>query len=75
MDQDLKETIAAAIGLADSLPCPQNYADKHGYPDKDWISDWSAFLTERILYDLNEQGFTIFRPLVVSSSMPPAKEI
>ncbi|ARP98251.1 hypothetical protein [Pseudorhodoplanes sinuspersici] len=55
---NIKEAIAYAIETADKMPVPNNYAD-NGYPDAPWLSDWGAFLAERVLYDLSNRGLTI----------------
>jgi hypothetical protein len=55
----IREIIARAIQEADDGRCPEGYADRAGYGDHDWISDWGAFLADRVRADLLQTGFAI----------------
>ena len=56
----IQEIIAKAIQDADNAHCPEGYAyEAIGFGDHDWLSDWNAFLADRVLCDLHKAGLMV----------------
>lgn len=66
---DIKNLIAKAIEEADKAPCPEGYANANGWEgnQSDWLSDWSAFLTDAVVAKLESHGLAIRGRFVCTS--------
>src|SRR5689334_18331046 len=60
-----KDAIAFAIHYGDNCNIPHGYAERNGYDDVDWLSDWGAFLADHVFDELHRRGFQIIRPTLV----------
>lgn len=60
-EQLVREAVAFAIEHGDNTSIPVGYADKNGWPDDDWLSDWGAFMADHVLKELYERGYRITR--------------
>lgn len=59
----VKEAIAFAIEHGDNCAIPDGYADRNGYPDVDWLSDWGAFMADHVFDELHVRGFKVVEAL------------
>ena len=59
----IRELIAKAVTSADRQRCPDCYADDAGFGDHDWLSDWAAFVADKVALALEEAGCSL-SPLV-----------
>ena len=58
----IRELLAKAVHDADAHQCPDGYADDNGFADHEWLSDWDAFVADKIVLALEAANVDL-RPL------------
>lgn len=60
---DIRDAVAFAIEHGDNCSIPEGYANRDGWQDHedDWLSDWGAFMADRVLKELYDRGYMIVR--------------